>query len=64
MESLNLKFSEVDGDWHKISWENLQLSKVLGSGAFGEVYKGQVLLEGDKTMECAVKTVKGTGNLT
>ena len=51
--------SDIDCQWEEIPKEKLELSKMLGSGAFGAVYKGRVVLDGDKSIECAVKTVKG-----
>ena len=63
MTSLSWKYgfsNEVlEGEWREISKENLKLSKMLGTGAFGAVYKGHVVIDTTHTVECAVKTVKG-----
>ena len=48
----------VLGDWLQIPSANTTLEEKLREGAFGEVYKGLVGIDG-KSRECAVKKLKG-----
>ena len=50
----------VLGDWLEIPSSNITLQEKLGEGAFGEVYKGLVGIDG-KSRQCAVKKLKGKG---
>lgn len=46
------------GDWLEIPRSDLTLQEKLGEGAFGEVYKGLVRIDG-QLRQCAVKKLKG-----
>ena len=48
----------VQGDWVELERSEVKLDKMLGEGAFGEVYRGEVQIDGEK-WPCAVKKVKG-----
>ena len=48
----------VQGDWIELPRADVKLKEKLGEGAFGEVYKGEVQVDGEK-LPCAVKKVKG-----
>ena len=48
----------VQGDWVELERSEVKLDEVLGEGAFGEVYKGEVQI-GEEKRPCAVKKVKG-----
>ena len=48
----------VQGDWIELPRTDVKLKEELGEGAFGEVYKGEVQIDGEK-LPCAVKKVKG-----
>ena len=48
----------VQGDWIELPRADVKLKEKLGEGAFGEVYKGEVQIDGEK-LPCAVKRVKG-----
>lgn len=48
----------VQGDWIELPRTDVKLKEKLGEGAFGEVYKGEVQIDGEK-LPCAVKKVKG-----
>lgn len=47
----------VQGDWIELPRADVKLKEKLGEGAFGEVYKGEVQIDGEK-LPCAVKKVK------
>ena len=44
--------------WEEIPYENIKLLNELGSGAFGIVYKGELLQDNGNTIPCAVKALK------
>lgn len=46
------------GDWREIAKSTINLQEKLGEGAFGEVYKGLVQIDGE-VKACAVKKLKG-----
>ena len=46
------------GDWREFPRSDIKLQEELGEGAFGEVYKGLVQIDGEMT-PCAVKKLKG-----
>ena len=46
------------GDWREFPRSDIKLQEKLGEGAFGEVYKGLVQIDGEMT-PCAVKKLKG-----
>ena len=48
----------VQGDWVELERSEVKLDDMLGEGAFGEVYRGEVQIDGEKR-PCAVKKVKG-----
>lgn len=48
----------VQGDWIELPRTDVKLKEKLGEGAFGEVYKGEIQIDGEK-LPCAVKKVKG-----
>ena len=48
----------VQGDWVELERSEVKLHEMLGEGAFGEVYRGEVQIGGEKK-PCAVKKVKG-----
>lgn len=52
----------VQGDWIELPRPDVKLKEKLGEGAFGEVYKGEVQIDGEK-LPCAVKKVKGKFSL-
>ena len=45
-------------NWEEIPYENLKLLNELGSGAFGIVYKGELLQDNGNVTACAVKALK------
>ena len=45
-------------NWEEIPYENIKLLNELGSGAFGIVYKGELLQYNGNTLPCAVKALK------
>ena len=48
----------MQGDWVELERSEVKLDEMLGEGAFGEVYRGEVQIGGEKK-PCAVKKVKG-----
>ena len=52
----------AQGDWIELPRTDVKLKEKLGEGAFGEVYKGEVQIDGEK-LPCAVKKVKGKFSL-
>ena len=48
----------LQGDWVELERSEVKLDKMLGEGAFGEVYRGEVQIDGEKR-PCTVKKVKG-----
>ncbi|XP_031570589.1 angiopoietin-1 receptor-like, partial [Actinia tenebrosa] len=54
----NKTYDMSDGSWIDFPRESLVLQDVLGSGEFGVVHRGKLMQDG-KTIECAVKTLKG-----
>ncbi|CAH3146164.1 unnamed protein product, partial [Porites evermanni] len=47
----------LQGDWVELERSEVKLDEMLGEGAFGEVYKGEVQI-GEEKRPCAVKKVK------
>ncbi|XP_068760323.1 angiopoietin-1 receptor-like [Montipora capricornis] len=54
------KPSEVN--WTEIPYENINLMDQLGSGAFGVVYRGEIIREKDDATPCAVKALKASAS--
>lgn len=52
-------FKTSDVHWKEIPYENITLLNELGSGAFGVVYKGEIIREKGDVTPCAVKSLKG-----
>ena len=48
--------------WYEIPRKNLTLLSELGSGAFGVVYKADLLTDTGDVLSCAVKTLKRKNN--
>ena len=48
---------DVDKNWWEIPRNSIKIGDELGSGAFGEVKKGTLII-GEKTQDCAVKMLK------
>ncbi|XP_068760314.1 angiopoietin-1 receptor-like isoform X2 [Montipora capricornis] len=64
-----LKFSFVNDsykpsgvNWTEIPYENINLMDELGSGAFGVVYRGEIIREEDDVTPCAVKAVQASAS--
>ncbi|XP_068713931.1 angiopoietin-1 receptor-like isoform X2 [Montipora foliosa] len=56
---VNDSYKPSDVNWTEIPYENINLMDELGSGAFGVVYRGEIIREKDDATPCAVKAVKG-----
>ena len=59
---LTLDYDEVEIPnvaWREINRKQLSIHKILGSGQFGEVAKGELTEEDGTVVPCAVKTLKG-----
>ena len=56
---VNDSFKPSDITWREIPYENLKLLNELGSGAFGVVYKGEIIRDDGDVTSCAVKALKG-----
>ena len=58
---IGVELPEVTKKWKEFSRANLTLGEELGSGAFGEVFKGTVSdnEEEKQKIPCAVKMLKG-----
>uniref|UniRef100_A0A1I7TBA6 Protein kinase domain-containing protein n=1 Tax=Caenorhabditis tropicalis TaxID=1561998 RepID=A0A1I7TBA6_9PELO len=52
-----LKTPIVKQDW-EIEHSQVELTKKLGEGAFGEVWKGKITMKNGKVEDCAIKTAK------
>jgi len=50
------------GDWREFPRSDIKLQEKLGEGAFGEVYKGLVQIDGEMT-PCAVKKLKANATV-
>ena len=56
---VNASFKPTEVNWTEIPYENINLMDEIGSGAFGVVYKGEILRGKNDVTPCAVKTLKG-----
>ncbi|EGT51440.1 hypothetical protein CAEBREN_05957 [Caenorhabditis brenneri] len=52
-----LKTPIVKQDW-EVEHSQVELTKKLGEGAFGEVWKGKIKMKNGKVEDCAIKTAK------
>ena len=56
---MNASFKPTEVNWTEIPHESINLMDEIGSGAFGVVYKGEILRGKGDVMPCAVKALKG-----
>lgn len=54
----NSAYKPCETNWEEFPYENIKLLNELGSGAFGVVYKGELVQESGKILPCAVKALK------
>ncbi|XP_068760305.1 uncharacterized protein [Montipora capricornis] len=59
---VNDSYKPSDVNWTEIPYENINLMDELGSGAFGVVYRGEIIREKDDATPCAVKAVKASAS--
>ena len=56
---LNDAFKPTEVRWKEIPYEDINLLNELGSGAFGVVYKGELIRDKGEVTPCAVKALIG-----
>ena len=56
---MNASFKPTEVNWTEIPYESINLMDEIGSGAFGVVYKGEILRGKNDVTPCAVKALKG-----
>lgn len=54
----NTAYKPSEVNWEEVPYENIKLLNELGSGAFGVVYKGELLQDNGNVAPCAVKALK------
>ena len=54
----NAAYKSGEMNWEEFPYENIKLLGELGSGAFGVVFKGELLQDNGKITPCAVKALK------
>ncbi|XP_067025148.1 angiopoietin-1 receptor-like isoform X4 [Acropora muricata] len=57
---VNASFKPTEVNWTEIPYERINLMDEIGSGAFGVVYKGEILRGKNDVTPCAVKALKAS----
>ncbi|XP_044182323.1 angiopoietin-1 receptor-like [Acropora millepora] len=57
---VNASFKPTEVNWTEIPYESINLMDEIGSGAFGVVYKGEILRGKNDVTPCAVKALKAS----